>query len=160
MNDAMVEGALVGAEVEGLRVVLTDGASHAVDSSDLAFRIAMANAIRRGMKEAGPNVLEPIMTVEVHAPTEFQGTVVGGLNRRMGLIQSSDMNDDGSGVKIVAEVPLNNMFGYSTEIRSQTQGKGEFTMEYMKHIPVMRNVQEELMAKYKLEKEKEDNESS
>jgi elongation factor G len=78
----------------------------------------------------------------------------------MGLIQSSDMNDDGSGVKIVAEVPLNNMFGYSTEIRSQTQGKGEFTMEYMKHIPVMRNVQEELMAKYKLEKEKEDNESS
>lgn len=160
MNDAMVEGALVGAEVEGLRVVLTDGASHAVDSSDLAFRIAMANAIRMCMKQAGPNVLEPIMTVEVHAPTEFQGTVVGGLNRRMGLIQSSDMNDDGSGVKIVAEVPLNNMFGYSTEIRSQTQGKGEFSMEYMKHVPVMRNVQEELMAKYKLEKEKEDNESS
>ena len=160
MNDAMVEGALVGAEVEGLRVVLKDGASHAVDSSDLAFRICMANAIRSCMKLASPSVLEPIMTVEVHAPTEFQGTVVAGLNRRMGLIQSSDMNDEGSGVKILADVPLNKMFGYSTEIRSQTQGKGEFTMEYMKHVSVMKNVQEELMTKYKLEKEKEESENS
>lgn len=160
MNDAVTEGALVGAEVEGLRVVLNDGASHAVDSSDLAFRICMASAIRNAMKLAGPSVLEPIMTVEVDAPTEFQGTVVAGLNKRMGLIQSSDMNEDGSGVKILAEVPLSNMFGYSTEIRSQTQGKGEFSMEYMKHTPVMRNVQEELMAKYKLEKEKEESENS
>jgi len=151
MNDAVTEGALVGCEVEGLRVVLQDGASHAVDSSDMAFRTAMANAIRDSMRKASPSILEPMMSVEVEIPSDFQGTVVAGLNRRMGLIQSSDMNDDGSGMKIVAEVPLSNMFGYSTEIRSQTQGKGEFTMEYLKHLPVAKNIQEELQQKYREE---------
>eukprot|EP00957_Ditylum_brightwellii_P200880 15312763-Ditylum_brightwellii.AAC.1 len=121
MNDAMVEGSLVGSEVEGVRVVLQDGASHAVDSSDMAFRICMANAIRDTMKSANPSILEPVMAVEVEIPTDFQGSVVAGLNRRMGMIQSSDMNDDGSGLKILAEVPLANMFGYSTELRSMTQ---------------------------------------
>lgn len=155
MNDAMVEGALVGGEVQGVRVVLEDGAAHAVDSSDQAFRTCMANAIRDTMKKANPAVLEPVMSVEVEIPSDFQGTVVAGLNRRMGLIQASDMNDDGSGLRIDAEVPLANMFGYSTELRSQTQGKGEFTMEYRKHVPVPRNTQEELMKKYKEEKEAE-----
>jgi elongation factor G len=148
MDDAVTEGALVGAEVEGLRVVLQDGAAHAVDSSDMAFRFCMANAIRDSMKKAKPHILEPVMAVEVEAPTEFQGAAVAALNRRMGMIQSSDMNDDGSGIRIVAEVPLANMFGYSTEIRSQTQGKGEFTMEYFRHMPVPKNTQEELMKKY------------
>jgi len=156
MNDAVTEGALVGCEVEGLRVVLQDGASHAVDSSDMAFRTCMANAIRDAMRKASPSILEPMMSVEVEIPSEFQGTVVAGLNRRMGLIQSSDMNDDGSGMKIVAEVPLSNMFGYSTEIRSQTQGKGEFTMEYLKHLPVAKNIQEELQQKYRDEMEQKD----
>lgn len=156
MNDAVTEGALVGCEVEGLRVVLQDGASHAVDSSDMAFRTCMANAIRDAMRRASPSILEPMMSVEVEIPSEFQGTVVAGLNRRMGLIQSSDMNDDGSGMKIVAEVPLSNMFGYSTEIRSQTQGKGEFTMEYLKHLPVAKNIQEELQQKYREEMEQKD----
>ena len=153
MEDATTHGALVGAEVEGLRVVLQDGASHAVDSSDMAFRICMSNAIRETMKKANPSILEPVMKVEIEIPTEFQGTVVAAVNRRMGLIQSSDMNDDGSGTKIVAEVPLANMFGYSTELRSLTQGKGEFSMEYLKHIQVPRNTQEELMKKYKEEQE-------
>ena len=153
MEDAVTEGALVGAEVEGLKVVLQDGASHAVDSSDMAFRTCMANAIRDTMKKANPSILEPVMKVEIEVPTEFQGTVVAAVNRRMGLIQSSDMNDDGSGTKIVAEVPLANMFGYSTELRSLTQGKGEFSMEYFKHIQVPRNAQEELMRKYKEEQE-------
>lgn len=155
MGDAMGEGALVGCEVEGLRVVLQDGASHAVDSSDMAFRICMANAIRDTMKRASPSILEPVMSVEVDCPTEFQGTVVAGINRRMGMIQSSDMNEDGSGVKVMADVPLANMFGYSTELRSSTQGKGEFTMEYFKHIQVPRNVQDDLMKKYKEEKDNE-----
>lgn len=150
-NDAFVEGPLVGSEVEGVRVVLQDGAAHAVDSSDLAFRTCMAHAVRDSMKNANSSILEPVMTVEVDVPSEFQGTVVGGLNRRMGLIQSSDMNDDGSGIKIVCEVPLANMFGYSTELRSQTQGKGEFTMEYARHSEVPRSTQEELMKKYKSE---------
>jgi elongation factor G len=113
----------------------------------------MANAIRSAVKQATPSILEPVMRVEVDIPSEFQGTVVAGLNRRMGLIQSSDMNNDGSGIKILADVPLANMFGYSTELRSQTQGKGEFTMEYFKHTPVPKNAQEELMKKYKDERE-------
>ena len=123
-GDAMAEGALVGCEVEGLRIVLQDGAAHDVDSSDLAFRTAMARAVRETMQKAKPQVLEPIMTVEVEAPSEFQGAVVAALNRRSGMIQNSDLNDDGSGVKVIAEVPLGNMFGYATELRSQTQGKG------------------------------------
>ena len=155
MDDAMVKGALVGCEVEGVRVVLQDGASHAVDSSDMAFRICMAHAIRDTMKKANSNVLEPVMTVEVDIPAEFQGAVTASLSRRMGMIQSSDMNDDGSGLKLEVEVPLANMFGYSTEIRSLTQGKGEFSMEYLSHAPVPRNVQEELMAAYKAEREAE-----
>ena len=137
------------------QVVIQDGAAHAVDSSDMAFRTCMANAIRNTMTKANPSVLEPVMAVEVEAPAEFQGAVVAALNRRMGMIQSSDMNEDGSGIKIHAEVPLANMFGYSTELRSQTQGKGEFTMEYFKHIQVPRNVQDELMKKFKEEREAE-----
>jgi len=156
MGDAMVEGALVGCEVEGVRVVLQDGASHAVDSSDMAFRICMAHAIRDATKRASPSVLEPIMSVEIDIPSEFQGAVTASLSRRMGMIQNSDMNDDGSGLKVEVQVPLANMFGYSTEIRSLTQGKGEFTMEYLQHSAVPRNVQEELMAKYKIEREEKD----
>lgn len=152
MNDAMHEGSLVGCEVEGIRVVLQDGASHAVDSSDMAFRICMANAIRETMKSAQPSVLEPVMTVEVEIPSEFQGAVTASLSKRMGMIQSSDMNDDGSGLKLEAHVPLANMFGYSTELRSLTQGKGEFTMEYFNHTPVPRDVQNDLMEKYRMER--------
>ena len=152
MRDAMHEGSLVGCEVEGIRVVLQDGASHAVDSSDMAFRICMANAIRDTMKKAHPSVLEPVMTVEIDVPSEFQGAVTASLSKRMGMIQSSDMNADGSGVKLEAQVPLANMFGYSTELRSLTQGKGEFTMEYFRHTPVPRNVQDELMEKYRMER--------
>mmetsp|Transcript_21703 Transcript_21703/g.30426 ORF Transcript_21703/g.30426 Transcript_21703/m.30426 type:complete len:788 (-) Transcript_21703:113-2476(-) len=154
-DDAMNQGSLVGSEVQGVRVVLQDGASHAVDSSDMAFRICMANAIRDTMKRAKPSILEPVMTVEIEAPTEFQGTVVAGINRRMGLIQSGEVNEDGSGVKVIADVPLSNMFGYSTELRSNTQGKGEFTMEYKTHSAVAMNVQEDLMKRYKEEKEVE-----
>jgi len=151
-NDAMAEGSLIGCEVEGVRVVLQDGASHAVDSSDQAFRTAMASAVRDAMRKAKPSVLEPIMTVEIDCPSDFQGTVVAGINRRMGLILNSDMNEDGSGVKVIAEVPLANMFGYSTELRSGTQGKGEFTMEYAKHMPTPKNIQDDLEKKYKEER--------
>ncbi len=151
-NDAMIEGSLVGCEVEGVRVVLKDGASHAVDSSDQAFRTCMANAIRDTMKKSKPSVLEPVMSVEIDIPQEFQGTVVAGVNRRMGMISSSDISEDGSNVKVIAEVPLANMFGYSTELRSNTQGKGEFSMEYLKHTAVPKNIQEELSKKYHEEK--------
>lgn len=154
-EDAFKKGPLVGCELERVKVVLQDGAAHAVDSSDLAFRTCMANAVRDTMKKANPSILEPVMRVEVDVPSEFQGTVVGGINKRMGIIQQSDVNADGSGVKILADVPLANMFGYSTELRSLTQGKGEFSMEYLKHQQVPRNVQDELAKKYKEEQEAE-----
>lgn len=152
-NDAMIKGSLVGGEVQGVRVVLCDGANHAVDSSDMAFRTCMANAVRDAMKRAGPQVLEPIMMVEVDFPSEFRGTVVAGIHRRRGMVQSGNASEDGMGVRVVAEVPLSNMFGYATELRSSTQGKGEFTMEYERHATVPFNVQEKLMSEHKLKNE-------
>ena len=95
------------------------------------------------------------MSVEIDIPSEFQGAVTASLSRRIGMIQSSDMNDDGSGLKVEVQVPLANMFGYSTELRSLTQGKGEFSMEYLQHAPVPSNTQEELMKAYKEEREAE-----
>lgn len=152
-NDAFTEGALVGANVEGVRVVLQDGQAHAVDSSDMAFRNCMAKAIRDGIRRANPFILEPVMRVDVQIPSEFQGPVVGALNKRKGMIQSSDMNDDGSGNEVTANVPLANMFGYSNELRSLTQGKGEFSMEYEKHVPVPYNMQGDLIAQYQSEQD-------
>mmetsp|Transcript_18927 Transcript_18927/g.38855 ORF Transcript_18927/g.38855 Transcript_18927/m.38855 type:complete len:728 (-) Transcript_18927:33-2216(-) len=149
--DASSKGGLIGMEVQGMRVVLEDGASHAVDSSDMAFRYAMSQAVREAMAKANPSVLEPIMKLEVVAPQEFQGTIVSGLNRRMGLIQNSSTMDDN--VIIEADVPLSQMFGYSTDIRSITQGKGEFTMEYKDHQPVQRDQQAELIKAFKEEQE-------
>ena len=155
MNDAMNEGALVGAKVEGVKVVLKDGASHPVDSSDMAFRTCMVNALRDAMVKANSAILEPVMQVETQVPTEFQGNVVSALNRRKGMIQQTDVSDDGSGIRLVAEVPLANMFGYTTELRSLTQGKGEFSMEYVTHQRVPRATQEELTKKYKEMKQEE-----
>ena len=155
MKDAMESGALVGCEVEGIRVVLEDGQSHAVDSSDMAFRICMANAIRHAMAEAQPSILEPIMRVEIDVPSEFQGTVIAELTKRMGMIEQSDVSEDGSGITITASVPLAQMFGYSTQLRSMTQGKGEFTMEYSRHSPVARDRQDDLISSHKMEKEAE-----
>jgi elongation factor G len=153
-EDAMEKGGLVGAEVSGMRVTLNDGASHAVDSSDMAFRIATSAAVREAMRAAKPQILEPIMKIEIQSPQEFQGAIVSGINQRMGLIHSSDPNADGSGVTIVAEVPLAQMFGYSTNLRSITQGKGEFSMEYSAHQPVNRDTMETLIKEHKAEQAK------
>jgi len=145
--EAVDKGPLTGHPIMGVRMVVDDGASHSVDSNELAFRICTVNAFRESFKEASPVILEPIMRVEIQVPVEFQGTVIAGLNRRKGVIESSDTSADY--VTIRAEVPLNNMFGYSTDLRSATQGKGEFTMEYSKHSPVTRDVQEQLMEQNK-----------
>jgi elongation factor G len=147
-HDAMTKGGMIGASVQGVRVVLTDGQSHAVDSSDMAFRICAAAAVRTSMANANPAVLEPVMSVEATAPGEFQGSIVGGINRRMGVIQHAGMSDDGTSTIIKADVPLASMFGYSTELRSMTQGKGEFTMEYKTHQPVVRETQARLIEEY------------
>ena len=128
------------------------GASHAVDSNDMAFQMAGIGAVRAAFDKANPIVLQPVMKVEILIPEEFQGTVIGGINKRKGTIQDSE-TDDGT-TTIVAEVPLNDMFGYSSELRSQTQGKGEFSMEYMRHEPVMPQAQQELMKAYQESKNK------
>jgi len=142
---ACQKGVLAGYPLSGLRVVITDGAAHAVDSNDMSFQLAMRYGITQGVKAAKPAILEPVMNLEVDAPSEFQGNIIGGLNKRGGLIMSSDLNDDASQVKILASVPLVEMFGYSTDIRSSTQGKGEFSMEYKDHAPVSKDQQESLI---------------
>ncbi|CAL5340297.1 unnamed protein product [Camellia sinensis] len=143
-------GSLIGHPVENIRVILTDGASHAVDSSELAFKLAAIYAFRQCYSAARPVILEPIMLVELKAPTEFQGTVTGDINKRKGVIVGNDQDGDDS--VITAHVPLNNMFGYSTALRSMTQGKGEFTMEYKEHAPVSQEVQMQLVNTYKAAK--------
>jgi len=142
---ACAKGALAGYPLSGMRVVLTDGQAHVVDSSDLAFQLAMQYGIRQGVKGGKPQILEPVMSLEVVGPGDFQGSLIGGLNKRNGLILATNLSDDGSQVVIHSEVPLVQMFGYSTDIRSSTQGKGEFSMEYKTHQPVMKDQQENLI---------------
>uniref|UniRef100_A0A0A0KAM7 Tr-type G domain-containing protein n=2 Tax=Cucumis sativus TaxID=3659 RepID=A0A0A0KAM7_CUCSA len=146
-REAANSGSLIGHPVENVRVTLTDGASHAVDSSELAFKLAAIYAFRKCYTAARPVILEPVMLVEVKVPTEFQGTVGGDINKRKGIIVGNDQDGDDS--IITAHVPLNNMFGYSTSLRSMTQGKGEFTMEYKEHSPVSNDVQMQLVSNYK-----------
>ncbi|XP_047333867.1 elongation factor G-1, mitochondrial-like [Impatiens glandulifera] len=152
-REAANSGSLIGHPVENIRVVLNDGASHTVDSSELAFKLASIYAFRQCYTAAKPVILEPIMLVELKLPTEFQGTVAGDLNKRKGVIVGNDQDGDDS--VITAHVPLNNMFGYSTSLRSMTQGKGEFTMEYKEHSSVSNDVQTQLVNNYKATKSAE-----
>ncbi|HSR36542.1 MAG TPA: elongation factor G, partial [Desulfurivibrionaceae bacterium] len=141
---AVVKGALIGAPITGVRCVINDGASHAVDSSDIAFQLAAIGAFKEGYMKAKPVILEPIMKVVVEGPTEFQGSVMGSLNQRRGMIVGTTEEDDYTAIE--AEVPLSEMFGYSTDLRSLTQGKAEFTMEFASYKPVPRSVAEQLIA--------------
>ena len=152
-REALVKGQLIGAPVVGVRCTINDGASHPVDSSEMAFRICAVTAIRENYQAAGPIILEPIMKVEVSAPDEFQGSVTGGLNQRRGVILNSETND--GYVTVQALVPFSEMFGYSTTLRSATQGKGEFTMEFAKYEPVPKSAQDEMVKKYQ-EKRREE----
>ena len=146
--EALREKEITRRDEERRRVVVTDGQAHAVDSNDISFQLAMLYGIRQGVKAAKPQILEPMMSLEVAAPSEFQGAIIGGLNKRSGMIMNTDLNEDGSGICIKADVPLAEMFGYSTDIRSSTQGKGEFSMEYKQHQPVAKTTQEELIKAY------------
>jgi elongation factor G len=152
-QEAIKEGRLIGFPIVGVRAVINDGASHDVDSSEQAFKTATLMGFREAYEKAGATVLEPIMKLETQAPEEFQGSVMGQINQRRGVIVNSGSNE---GYAIVeAEVPLNEMFGYSTDLRSATQGKGEFTMEFLKYSPVPRNVQEDMVKKHQEKKAKE-----
>ncbi len=142
-QEQLKKGLLIGAPVVGFRVTINDGAYHAVDSSDMAFKICAMTAVREFYAKCKPIILEPIMKLQTQAPEEFQGSVVGQINQRRGVILNTGTQNHY--VQIDAEVPLSEMFGYSTDLRSCTQGKGEFTMEFLKYAPVPRNVQEELV---------------
>lgn len=141
------KGQLIGSPVIGVRVVLTDGQYHPVDSSDIAFQLAAQGAFKQAYKKARPQILEPIMRVVVETPSEFSGNVFGSLNQRRGIIVSSV--EDGTYSRIEAEVPLSEMFGYSTVLRSMTQGKAEFTMEFLKYGRVPANIAEQLMEEHR-----------
>jgi len=145
-REAVKEGTLIGQPVVGVRVTINDGATHAVDSSEMAFKTAAIQAFRESYSACKPVILEPIMKLEVSAPEEFQGTVIGQINQRRGVILGTET--DMGYVTIESEVPLSEMFGYSTDLRSVTQGKGEFSMEFEKYQPVPRNVQEEMVKEY------------
>lgn len=151
-QEAIKEGRLIGFPIVGVRVTIQDGAYHDVDSDELSFKTAALMGFREAYELAGPVVLEPMMKLETQAPEEFQGSVMGQINQRRGMILNSGTNE---GYAIIeAEVPLTEMFGYSTDLRSATQGKGEFTMEFLKYSAVPRNVQEEMVKKYQEKKAK------
>ena len=124
----LAKGRLIGAPVTGVSITVDDGASHAVDSSDIAFQEAARGAWRESYPKAGPQILEPLMKVAVEGPSEFQGGIVGILMQRRGIIIGATEGDGFS--RVEAEVPLAEMFGFSTMLRSATQGKAEFTMEF------------------------------
>ncbi len=149
---AMKEGSLIGAPIVGVKMTINDGQYHPVDSSDNAFQIAAIGAFREGYMKAKPVILEPIMKVQIAAPNEFQGNVFGLINQRRGII--GETTDENNTSVVNAEVPLSEMFGFSTILRSSTQGKGEFTMEFEKYGKVPNAVAEELIKKHQEEKAK------
>jgi elongation factor G len=126
-------------------VVINDGASHSVDSSDMAFQAAARSAFRQGYPKAKPVIQEPIMKVVVETPTDFQGAVMSTLNQRRGMIVGSQ--DEGPFSVIEAQVPLSEMFGYSTNLRSVTKGRAQFTMEFLTYKQLPQSIADELMKK-------------
>ena len=146
-KEAVKKGSLIGFPVVGVRCLINDGLSHAVDSSEQAFKTAALMGFREAYEKAKPVILEPIMNVEVQAPEEFQGSVVGQLNQRRGVIQSTETVE--GYMVATAHIPLSEMFGYSTNLRSATQGKGEFSMEFQKYQPVPRATQEQMIKEFR-----------
>ncbi|MDH4272435.1 MAG: EF-Tu/IF-2/RF-3 family GTPase, partial [Candidatus Aminicenantes bacterium] len=152
---SLKKGRLIGYPITGIKVTLTDGQAHDVDSSDLAFQAAAHGAFWQAYANAKPYALEPVMKLSVEGPTDFLGNIFASINQRRGLIVSSV--EDGTFARVDAEVPLSEMFGYSTVLRSLTQGKAEFTMEFLKYARVPSQVAEKLVAEYqeKLQKDQE-----
>ena len=144
IRDTLNSGVLAGYPVVDVRVRLVFGSYHDVDSSQIAFELAGSMAFKEGMRRANPCILEPVMAVEVETPEDYMGDVMGDLNRRRGLVLG--MDDDGiGGKKIRAEVPLSEMFGYSTDLRSATQGRATYSMEFKKYAEAPNNVAEKIM---------------
>ena len=145
LKEALTNGVLAGFPVVDVKVTLFDGSYHDVDSSELAFKLAAILAFKDGMRKANPVLLEPMMAVEVETPEDYMGDVMGDLNRRRGIIQGME---DAAGVKLVkAEVPLAEMFGYSTDLRSMSQGRATYSMEFKHYTEAPKSVAEAVIAK-------------
>ncbi len=145
VQEAMQNGVLAGYKIEDMKVTLYDGSYHDVDSSEMAFKLAASMAFKEGARKANPVILEPVMKVEVETPEDYMGDVIGDLNRRRGQMSSMD---DRMGTKILnAMVPLSEMFGYSTDLRSMSQGRASYSMEFDHYEEVPRNIQEEIIKK-------------
>lgn len=148
-NLAVDKGPLLGAKVLGTAMVINDGAIHAVDSSEMAFKNATQQAFRKTFKLGAPQLLEPLMKATITAPTEFQGAVVGILNKRNAVINDTEIGPED--FTVFADCSLNSMFGFSSMLRASTQGKGEFSMEFSHYSPAPPHLQKELVAKYEKE---------
>jgi elongation factor G len=140
----LAKGPLIGAKVVMVRAALTDGAAHSVDSSDMAFQEAARGAWREAFPRGAPVLLEPIMRVGVECPPQFAGSVMASLNQRRGIILGAQ--ESGGQARVEAEVPLAEMFQYSTVLRSATEGKAEFTMEFARYLKVPQKIAEEKIA--------------
>jgi elongation factor G len=140
VKEQMQNGVIAGFPVVDVKVTLYDGSYHDVDSSEMAFKIAGSMGFKEGAAKASPVLLEPIMRVEVVTPEDYMGDVMGDLNRRRGLVQG--MEDMPAGKVIRAEVPLAQMFGYATDLRSATQGRATYSMEFQKYAEAPNNVAE------------------
>ncbi len=147
VREQMQNGVIAGYPLLAMKVTIFDGSFHEVDSSEMAFKIAGSMAMKEGAKKADPVLLEPVMAVEVVTPEDYMGDVIGDLNRRRGLIQG--MDDGPSGKVVSAEVPLAEMFGYATDLRSATQGRATYTMEFKRYAETPNNIAEEIIARNK-----------
>lgn len=145
VQEQMQNGVIAGYPVVDVKVTLFDGSFHEVDSSEMAFKIAGSMGFKQGALKAKPVLLEPIMSVEVVTPEDYMGDVMGDLNRRRGLVQG--MEDSPAGKIVRAEVPLAEMFGYSTDLRSATQGRATYTMEFSKYAEAPNNIAEAIIKK-------------
>jgi len=147
IEEAMKNGVLAGYPIVDIKATIVDGSYHEVDSSEMAFKIAASMALKAAKDKCNPVLLEPIMKVEVTVPEEYMGDVMGMLNSRRGRIEGMDQR---AGARVIrAKVPLAEMFGYSTVLRSGTQGRGVFSMEFSHYEEVPRSVAEEIIAKHK-----------
>ena len=147
MEEALEGGILAGYPMIDVKVELYDGSYHEVDSSEMAFKIAGSMAIKDGVKKAQPCVLEPMMKVEIEIPDEYTGNIIGDISKRRGRVEGQEPQGNTGNVIVRATVPLANMFGYATDLRSNTQGRGTFSMEFKCYEQVPRNVEEEIIAK-------------
>ena len=145
VQEQMKNGVIAGFPLVDIRVTIFDGSYHDVDSNEMAFKIAGSMGLKEGVKKASPVLLEPIMKVEVVAPEDYLGVVMGDLNRRRGLVQGTD--DSPSGKVVTAEVPLKEMFGYSTDLRSATQGRATYSMEFLKYAEAPNSIAEAVIKK-------------